>query len=102
MPDDRRILLVTGAGASRNLGRDGPLPLMGEWARILREEIDAKHDGLADQFGLSEGVSAEQFEEAVGAVLSLSNATPVIDRFLTLGGEPPGSTNNHVELWRTN
>jgi hypothetical protein len=51
-----------------------------------------RHGGLAEHFGLAEGISAEQFEEAVGAVLSLSGATPVIDRFLTMGvPDPPAA-----------
>ncbi|MFW0794266.1 hypothetical protein AAFP30_10680 [Gordonia sp. CPCC 205515] len=34
--EERRVLIVTGAGASTNLGPDDrPMPMMGEWSSSL-------------------------------------------------------------------
>jgi hypothetical protein len=96
----RRILVITGAGASKRLGTHGDLPLMNEWAKIVREGCDHAEDGLADALGLRRGISSEEFERVVGEVLALQNAMPLVDTHLELGGLPVGSVNNHVDAWR--
>jgi hypothetical protein len=55
----RRIVVVTGAGASRNLGAKGELPLMADWAGILVEDVDKAEPGLASAIGLSSGLGAQ-------------------------------------------
>jgi SIR2-like domain len=64
------LLLVTGAGASHNLGQpDNPLPLMPEWANALCTALNDAEPGLANRCRLSEGMDSEQFEEALGELL---------------------------------
>lgn len=101
MPD-KRFVIITGAGASRRLGMAGDLPLMDEWATILRRECNAIHPRLADAIGLGEGLWADQFEEVVGSLFAFSqNAMPLVGRFLHLGGPQPGDRDNHVTAWKS-
>jgi hypothetical protein len=64
------LLLVTGAGASHNLGQpDAPLPLMPEWANALCTALNAAEPNLAARCGLAEGMDSQQFERALGELL---------------------------------
>jgi hypothetical protein len=64
------LVLVTGAGASHNLGpADEPLPLMHEWADALCSGLDAAEDGLAKRCRLTPGMGSERFEQALGELL---------------------------------
>ncbi len=74
---DRRLVLITGAGASRNLGKGGPLPLMGDWARILSGDLGAD----AKAIGLSPQISGEAFEKLVGSFLKWSQGHDLNGRF---------------------
>ena len=60
---DTRLVIVTGAGASRKLGVATDFPLMGDWAGFLRDELEKAVPGLARAIGLEEGVTGPQFEE---------------------------------------
>jgi hypothetical protein len=95
------VLLVTGAGASRNLGRDDEgLPLMGDWANALCTALDEQLPGLANACGLSTGMAPDKFEEAVGQLLEYGRTQPMIDRYLTFGGPNPGEVHGDVQGWR--
>lgn len=64
------LLLVTGAGASHNLGQpDNPLPLMPEWADALCTALDKAESQLADRCRLAPGMGSEEFEKALGELL---------------------------------
>ena len=83
----RRIVLVTGAGASHALGRDKkPLPLMPEWSRRLSAAMDAHETGLSNALGLKTD-SGPEFEQNLGAFLAWANDLPLVERFLPLGAD---------------
>jgi hypothetical protein len=85
-------VIVTGAGASRELGQDKQLPLMGDWAAALCSELDAREPGLAAGVGLSTSMASTAFEETIGALLRWQEMRPLNERFQALGGAPI----NHV------
>lgn len=63
-------LIVTGAGASRNLGSgDSQLPLMGDWSATLCNQLDHEEAGLAQACGLNPEFDGPEFEIAIGEVL---------------------------------
>jgi hypothetical protein len=41
-------VLITGAGASRELGRERPLPLMADWAANLCDELNSRESNFAE------------------------------------------------------
>jgi hypothetical protein len=47
------LVIVTGAGASRELGDPDPLPLMADWSNRLTDALNAEDDGLAGRRALS-------------------------------------------------
>jgi hypothetical protein len=64
------LLLITGAGASHNLGHpDDPLPLMHEWANALCSALNVVEPNLAERCRLNEGMDGEGFEKALGELL---------------------------------
>jgi len=64
------LLLITGAGASRNLGKtDEPMPLMDDWSNALVDALEAAERGLAARCGLRVSLSGTEFEEALGLLL---------------------------------
>lgn len=91
----RRLVLITGAGASRNFGRgegrvivgrqDGPpLPLMADWSNRLVATLDAGEKGLALAIGLRPDMDGEEFEEALGQFLKWTQAPPSTGPFRQL------------------
>jgi hypothetical protein len=85
-----RCVIVTGAGASRELGKAQPLPLMGDWAGALRDELNGRVQGLADAIGLRDGMSGQDFERALGTVLRWNDLWPLNEQFRGLGADPIG------------
>jgi hypothetical protein len=96
---DRSLLLITGSGASAPLGADRPLPMMAEWSGDIRARVNQINNGLADAMGLAEGLRGDQFEEILGSFLEWEAVLPLIDRFHTFAGLPPGSANGEVLRW---
>ncbi|MET0602384.1 MAG: SIR2 family protein [Baekduia sp.] len=94
-------VLVTGAGASTALGHpERALPMMAGWAAELRAELETRRRGLAQAAGLTEGMDAEAFEEAVGALLRWRSARPLIERFDGVGGPEPGVVPDYIRVHR--
>jgi len=92
-----QLVLVTGAGASREVGSVGqPLPLMSDWERAVIEVLGSQ---LAASIGLREGQSPEEFEEIVGSFLSWTRNLHMTERFITTGIHPVGTGDNHVNEW---
>jgi hypothetical protein len=62
-----KLLLITGAGASRNLSADPsmPMPLMADWAETLRADLGPD---LARMATLTGAASGADFEETLGAL----------------------------------
>ncbi len=79
-----KLLLITGAGASRNLSVDPerPMLLMTDW----RERLCAKiGNGLAKSTGLDQAETSEQFEETLGALFVYhEQSLPLAERFVDL------------------
>jgi hypothetical protein len=98
----QRIVIVTGAGASRNLGAKGELPLMADWAGILVEDVDKAEPGLATAIGLSSELGAQEFEEVIGSFLSWQGTLGLTERFKTIGGPNPNSLFGELPLWIEN
>lgn len=95
---DIRVLLVTGAGASRNLGIE-PVPLMADWARHLRDAVERARPGLADVIGLRKDIDGEVFERCLGDFLQFALIQPLLSQFQGFAGRPPGDTNSIVQEW---
>lgn len=75
-------LLITGAGASRNLGKGSSvLPLMRDWAGTLCEALDSKESGLAQACGLDPAFDGPQFERALGDLLEWDRVRPLEKKF---------------------
>lgn len=91
------LLLITGAGASRNLGEpDDPLPLMPDWSDALCTALDGAEQGLAAACHLAPGMSGEAFEEALGLLLRWQQVRHLEERFVGLGGPNAGSVAGEV------
>jgi hypothetical protein len=62
-----KLLLITGAGASRNLSADPdkPMPLMADWAETLRSSLGPD---LASMTSLTDAATGVQFEETLGGL----------------------------------
>ena len=76
------FLLVTGAGASRNLGvGESLMPLMGDWAGTLCKALDSRELGLADACGLDPIFDGPQFEQALGELLEWDRVRPLEAKF---------------------
>lgn len=85
-----KLLLVTGAGASRELGQDdNPLPLMNDWSDALCGALDATERNLASACHLAPGMSGARFEEAIGLLLQWQEVRWLEERFQNLGGPRP-------------
>jgi hypothetical protein len=79
-----KLLLITGAGASRNLSVDSerPMLLMTDWRERLCADIG---DGLAQSTGLDRAETGEQFEETLGALFRYrEQMLPLGERFVNL------------------
>jgi hypothetical protein len=64
------LVLVTGAGASRDFGLSGlKLPLMTEWSDILVRSLADSHVDFREATGLKPGMSGPEFEKALGQFL---------------------------------
>lgn len=96
-----RILLVTGAGASRRLGRDGAkMPLMPDWADELCTALDEAENGLAAACGLTTGMSGPEFERSLGLLIRWREMRALRERFEGLGGSNPGERTGPVSQAR--
>ena len=96
----RRLVLVTGAGASRHFGHgDRPLPLMADWSDALVKALNRSEPNLADTIGLRSGLSGEEFEEALGAFLRWTQTFDATQRFLQVGRAAGGGLVNEVPSW---
>src|SRR5579871_1804187 len=98
----RRLLLITGAGASTGFGKTEPLPMMPGWNDRLCDELDARGPGLADAAHLARGMDGEAFEQALGLVLDWQQAQPLAARFRGLACGRPNDITTHVDQFLQN
>jgi hypothetical protein len=75
-----KLLLITGAGASRKLSvdLDRPMPLMQDWATKLCENIGPS---LASMTRLAEATNGVEFEETLGALFRWHDQLDQAERF---------------------
>lgn len=97
MDPERRVVLITGAGASRRLGKDEEMPLMIEWGASLEKALDAAENGLAQACGLTNPSETEAFERSLGDLLTWGRGIPLDERFLPLTGSRPGAVVSQVQ-----
>lgn len=97
-----RLVLVTGAGASRDLGKEEPLPLMDTWSNLLCEALDRRESNLAAAIGLKPGLSGPDFERALGDFLRWQDMRHLEAKFAGLGGPHPGSSFGEQQRAREN
>jgi hypothetical protein len=91
-----KLVLVTGAGASRDLGLEGKMPLMPDWANRLCDALDDQEGGLAVAAGLARDMSGTKFENALGTLLRWRELHPLNERFRGLGGPNAGSWTDQI------
>jgi hypothetical protein len=92
-----KLLLITGAGASRELGNQpDKMPLMTDWENALCDALDAEEQGLAAGCHLARDESGPQFEQNLGLLLSWQRIQSLQDHFFTLGGESPNTHNQYM------
>ena len=88
-----KLLLITGAGASRNLSvdPDNPLPLMSHWASRLCDDIGQR---MAAATGLANVKTTAEFEETLGAIFQWFETISLAERFSPLAGKSVGDASN--------
>ena len=98
---ERRLVLVTGAGASVHFGTDDrPLPLMSGWSDALVDALDAREQTLAGTIGLRRGLSGEEFEECLGAFLRWTQTLDATKRFKSVGRQDPDTPlTSEIPTW---
>lgn len=95
-----RLIVVTGAGASRELGAENrPLPLMKDWCddlvnRLVREGPSGDVPGL---LGLT-GADGEQFETRLGRFLAWQLSLDTAGSMTKLG-VGPGQPTDAIDSW---
>lgn len=78
-----RFLVITGAGASADLGPDerSPIPMMAQWSGILFDRLGKQK---AQSIGLSREMDGPRFESALGEFLDFADA---LDRLWPLAND---------------
>lgn len=90
---DIDLVLITGAGASREFGAGGkPLPLMGDWSDAIIRKL-SQRNGYLEATGLQRGTSGEEFEAQLGRFLRQVEAFPLIQSLLdaSVRFQPPSN-----------
>jgi hypothetical protein len=109
MPETREIplVLVTGAGASRDFGLNGQqLPLMAEWADLLVRKLADSALDFHDATGLKPQMSGPDFEQALGRFLRNTEAFDRIKEFVPLtyrfANDPGSASEVQLKSWYGN
>lgn len=80
---DIDLVLVTGAGASREFGaRDKPLPLMADWSNALVDKLSKANNSYLEITGLEKVLPGEKFEERLGTFLRQVQAFPSVGKLI--------------------
>lgn len=96
---DNRLVLITGAGASRRLGQDRPMPLIADWCDSLVDALDKVEPGLSGVLLLEKGMSGEAFERALGEFLGWWREFHLTERFVQVGRIDSSGTFSDVFRW---
>ena len=90
---DIELVLVTGAGATREFGRYGTkVPTMAEWSNALAEKLDRTSGAYVTATGLARDLDAPEFERRLGRFLRQVPAFTQIGSLLkpSLSFQPSG------------
>jgi hypothetical protein len=80
---DIDLVLVTGAGASRDFGINrSQLPLMADWSEDLVQRLRQRANGYPEATGLASGMEPEAFERQLGMFLRSVSAFDRIEPLL--------------------
>lgn len=80
---DIDLILVTGAGASREFGVNyTKVPLMGDWSDSLVEKIGQRSHFYLEATQLEKGLGGPEFERRLGQFLQIAQALPKIKQIL--------------------
>lgn len=92
---DIDLVLVTGAGASREFGaRDKPLPLMADWSNALFEKLWKANTSYLEMTGLKKDLPGEKFEERLGTFLRQVQAFPSVADLIAQSMSLPDTPND--------
>jgi SIR2-like domain len=98
-PRDDLFVLITGAGASRKLGWDGkPQPLMGDWARALRDELFTTAGNAPAALGLTGDITGDKFEQQLGVFLAGVASLDKSEAIMALGADPVSNVDDMHRL----
>jgi hypothetical protein len=83
------LVLVVGAGASRNLSSSSetPMPLMEDWNEVLRRALTEQDSALPGMVGIHYDQAGPEFEKAIGDFLTWQRSLDLSARYLPLGME---------------
>lgn len=95
----QRLVLILGAGASRNLGAPEPLPLMQQWNNIVRAALDRRQPDLSQLLGLRPNQSGQEFETTIGEFLAWQRIVRLAAKFMPFGLDPLRRTQDDVKEW---
>ncbi len=98
-PADRRLVLVTGAGASVRLGDHGPMLLMADWSNTLVDALNDSEPGTSSALHLEKGASGEEFEAVIGDFLTWIRLLPLMGRVELLGRSSDVNVMNYFRRW---
>jgi hypothetical protein len=80
---DIDLVLITGAGASREFGTGGKqMPLMNDWSNAIFNKLTNMHPAYLKATGLSQNMTGEEFEMQLGKFLHQVEAFRLIDSLL--------------------
>ncbi len=80
---DIDLLLITGAGASREFGKNNqPMPLMGDWVNALVGKLFKTNHAYLEASGLRKDMTGPEFEEQLGLFLRQVALLPIIESLL--------------------
>jgi hypothetical protein len=98
------LVLITGAGASRDFGvNQTALPLMAEWCAAITKKLGGI-PGFADAVGVRRDMSGPEFEQQLGvflrAVLAFGQVEPLLSPLgEMLGARAPSTHGNLNNTW---
>lgn len=97
------LVLVTGAGASREFGGNRePLPLMNDLSEALIRKLQV-HPGYLEATRLESGLDGQEFERRLGtflrAVLAFSRIDSVLEATATFAAQPGLATAHALVQW---
>ena len=104
---DIDLLLITGAGASREFGKDNqPMALMGDWVNALVNKLSKMNQAYLKASGLRKDMTGPEFEEQLGLFLRQAALLPIIKSLLEPSCKFPSAAtlpiSEQIKIWHEN